>query len=124
VIHKLLIKLVMLALFLSPLATAQSSRGGAGASDGGRTAPETPEQPPFRQPGQAVPGNNLAPPQLDADPAVSRRQALNLAQDRFQGRVLSVRMIGSDWRIRVDQNGTVFNVFVDGSTGEVSRSAD
>jgi uncharacterized membrane protein YkoI len=56
--------------------------------------------------------------------SISRQQALNLARGRFQGRVLSVRPDGSDWRVRIDQNGTVFNVFVDGSTGEVSRFPD
>jgi hypothetical protein len=33
-------------------------------------------------------------------------------------------MDGSNWRVRIDQNGTVFNVFVDGRTGEVSRFPD
>lgn len=120
----------MIVLLLSPLlslqAYAQSQRGGAGASG----AAEGQEQQgagqiPFGQtPGQRGPGNNLAPPQLDPEPAISRQQALNFARDRFQGRVLSVRMVGGDWRIRMDQNGTVFNVFVDGRSGAVSRAAE
>jgi hypothetical protein len=119
VIRKLLIKLVILAFFLSPFASAQPPRPGPGANpEGPRGVPEVPQG----RPGQAGPGNNLAPPQLDAEPAVTRQQALDIARDRFQGRVLSVRMVDSDWRIRVDQNGTVFNVFVDGRTGEVSRA--
>ncbi len=114
-IRKLLIKLVMLALVLSPLAAAQAPRGGAaGSSESPRALPD--------RPAGVIPGNNLAPPQADSEPAISRQQALNIAQDRFQGRVLSVRMVGNDWRIRVDQNGTVFNVFVDGRSGEVSRA--
>ena len=112
--------MVMATLVFSPLATAQAPR------DGPEGAPSQPPpgQPPFGQPGQRGPGNSLAPPTLDPAMSISRQQALNLARVRFQGRVLSVRMDGSNWRVRIDQNGTVFNVFVDGRTGEVSRFPD
>lgn len=119
VIRKLLIKLVILAVLIPPLAFAQPPRAGSGGS------PDSPRGYPDLQqggPAAGVPGNNLAPPQREAEPSVTRQQALNIARDRFQGRVLSVRMVDNDWRIRVDQNGTVFNVFVDGRTGAVSRS--
>ncbi len=99
----------------SSLAVAQPSpRGGSGGAPGG------PEQ---QYPGRG-PGNNLAPPTQYAAPSVSRQQALNLVRNSFQGRVLSVRTDGGNWRVRVDQNGTVFNVFVDSRTGEVNRSAE
>ncbi|PCJ42708.1 MAG: hypothetical protein COA71_04175 [SAR86 cluster bacterium] len=101
----------MAALVFSPLAVAQAPRGGP---DGAQPQP----------PGQPGPGNSLAPPTLDPSMSISRQQALNLARGSFQGRVLSVRMDGSNWRVRIDQNGTVFNVFVDGRTGEVSRFPD
>ncbi len=105
----------MTALLISPLANAQAPREGSEAS------PRPEQTPPF---GQTRPGNSLAPPTLDQATSISRQQALNLARGRFQGRVLSVRMDGANWRVRIDQNGTVFNVFVDGRTGEVSRFPD
>ena len=108
---------MMAALVISPLAAAQTPRGGPeGAQPLG--------QPPFGQTGPRGPGNSLAPPLQDSATSISRQQALNLARGRFQGRVLSVRIDGSNWRVRIDQNGTVFNVFVDGRTGEVSRFPD
>ncbi|MDG2090973.1 MAG: PepSY domain-containing protein [Gammaproteobacteria bacterium] len=110
--NKILTILMIAALVISPLAVAQTPR------DGPEGAPP-PGQPPFRGP-----GNSLAPPLQDSATSISRQQALNLARGRFQGRVLSVRIDGSNWRVRIDQNGTVFNVFVDGRTGEVSRSPD
>ncbi len=111
--------LLMSSLVFSSLVHAQPPRGGSEASP-------RPQQPatPFYPPGQIGPGNNLVPPAADPSSSISRQQALNLARDRFQGRVLSVRMDGSNWRVRIDQNGTVFNVFVDGRTGEVSRFPD
>ncbi len=116
-IRKLLIKMVIMTFALSPLAAAQAPRGGvAGNSESTRALPDLPSQ--------VIPGNNLAPSKSGSEPAVSRQQALNIAQDRFQGRVLSVRIVDNDWRIRVDQNGTVFNVFVNGRSGEVSREID
>ncbi len=108
----------MTILLFSPLANAQAPR------DGSEASPRPEQAPPFGQPRQTGPGNSLAPPTLDPATSISRQQALNLARGRFQGRVLSVRLDGSNWRVRIDQNGTVFNVFVDGRTGEVSRSAD
>ncbi len=114
--NKILTITVITALLFSPLANAQAPRDGAQAS------PRPEQPPPFGPPGQTgPPGNSLAPPTLDPATSISRQQALNLARDRFQGRVLSVRMDGGNWRVRIDQNGTVFNVFVDGRTGEVSR---
>jgi len=118
VTHKTARILMMATLVCSSGVLAQAPQGGP------ESGPRTDQQaPPFGgQPGR--PGNGLAPPILDPAASISRQQALNLARDRFQGRVLSVRMDGSNWRVRIDQNGTVFNVFVDGRTGEVSRFAD
>lgn len=60
----------------------------------------------------------------DARTPVSRREASELARERFPGRVLSIRLDNRHWRVRMDQEGTVFNVLVDASSGDVSRSAD
>ena len=113
-----IITILVTTLLFSPLANAQAPR------DGSQTSPRSEQPPPFGPPIQTGPGNRLAPPTLDPAISISRQQALNLARDSFQGRVLSVRMDGSNWRVRIDQNGTVFNVFVDGRTGEVSRFPD
>ena len=123
---KLLTLLVMSVFFFSSLALAQQPppQGGAGGANRGEQQPGAGPTP-FGQPGQIGSGNNLAPPSLDpAAPAISRQQALNLVQDSFQGRVLSVRMDSGNWQVRVDQDGTVFNIFVDGRTGEVNRSPE
>jgi len=117
VANKIITILVVTALLFSPLTNAQAPRGGSEA------APRSEQSPPFG-PRQTGPGNSLAPPTLDPATSISRQQALNLARDSFQGRVLSVRLDGTDWRVRIDQNGTVFNVFVVGGTGEVSRFPD
>ena len=114
--NKIITTLVATALLFSPLTNAQAQR------DGSEASPRPEQAPPFGP--QTGPGNSLVPPTLDPATSISRQQALNLARDSFQGRVLSVRMDGGNWRVRIDQNGTVFNVFVDGRSGEVSRFPD
>ena len=62
--------------------------------------------------------NNLAP-----QPNVSRRQASNIASSRYEGRVVGIRLENnSHWRVRMDNDGTVFNVFVNASSGDVNAS--
>lgn len=65
--------------------------------------------------------NNLTSSQ---QPRISRRQASSIASDSFEGRVLSIRMDDNNWRVRMDREGTVFNVFVNTSSGQVSSSPD
>lgn len=80
--------------------------------------------------GRIPPQNNLLQEQLDERDAqdartrISRRQASELARDTFSGRVLSIRLDDGHWRVRMDQEGTVFNVLVDAATGDVARAAD
>lgn len=58
-------------------------------------------------------------------PRISRRQALNLASGRYDGRVLGVvQMENNNWRVRMDRDGTVFNVFVNSSSGAVSAPSE
>ncbi|HWK55137.1 MAG TPA: PepSY domain-containing protein [Hyphomicrobiales bacterium] len=54
---------------------------------------------------------------------VSRSEASDRARQVFPGRVLNIRLEGDQWRIRMDQEGTVFNVFVDAESGQVKRGA-
>mgnify|MGYP006438610599 FL=1 len=65
--------------------------------------------------------NNLAP-----QPNISRRQATNIASDRYEGRVLGIVPDSSNnnWRVRMDSEGTVFNVFINANSGDVSASSD
>lgn len=55
---------------------------------------------------------------------ISRREASDLARAAFEGRVLSIRLERGLWRVRMDQDGKVFNVFVDANTGKVSRPSE
>ena len=55
---------------------------------------------------------------------ISRQQAMNIASDRYEGRVLSIRQDNNNWRVRMDRDGTVFNVFVNATSGDVSASSD
>ena len=54
-------------------------------------------------------------------PAINRREATDLARGAYPGRVLGVRLEGDHWRVRMDDNGTVFNVLVDVESGAVVR---
>lgn len=66
--------------------------------------------------------NNLTSQQ----PRVSRGQAMNIASSRYEGRVLGIIMDdnSNNWRVRMDRDGTVFNVFVNASSGAVNASSD
>lgn len=70
--------------------------------------------------------NNLLTPQPSSQPRISRRQALNIAGERYEGNVLGVVLDngGNSYRVRMDRDGTVFNVFVNASSGDVSVSSD
>lgn len=70
------------------------------------------------------PNNLLAPDAGKREPRVSQREASDIARDRFPGKVLNIRLEDSRWRVRMDENGTVFNVFVDADNGRVSRSTE
>ncbi len=63
---------------------------------------------------------------LTAQPRISRSQAMNIASGRYEGRVLSILMDNrtNNWRVRMDRDGTVFNVFVNASSGDVNASSD
>jgi len=59
-------------------------------------------------------------------PRISRRQASNIASSRYEGRVLSILMDDNtnQWRVRMDRDGTVFNIFVHAASGDVNASSD
>ena len=65
--------------------------------------------------------NNLAP-----QSQITRRQASAIASDRFEGRVLGIMMDNSNntYRVRMDRDGTVFNVFINANSGDVSGTSE
>lgn len=56
--------------------------------------------------------------------AIGRREASDRARQAYPGRVLNVRLDGRRWRVRMDEEGTVFNVFVDAESGDVMRASE
>jgi hypothetical protein len=73
-----------------------------------------------------LPQNNLIEEQEEADQRtrISRREASEIARESFPGRVLSIRLDNRHWRVRMDQEGTVFNVLVDAESGSAARAQD
>jgi len=69
--------------------------------------------------------NDLLPSRAaEEQTPISMREASDIARGTYAGRVLSVRLDGRRWRVRMDEEGTVFNVFVDAESGLVSRPSD
>ena len=69
--------------------------------------------------------NDLLPSRGDEQQtAISMREASDIARGSYSGRVLSIRLDGRRWRVRMDEEGTVFNVFVDAESGLVSRPSE
>jgi uncharacterized membrane protein YkoI len=74
---------------------------------------------------EAQPGNrgerqqDLRTQEAEEEPRISRRQASDLVRDRYPGRVLNVTLERGVWRVRVDNEGTVFTVLVDGESGRI-----
>lgn len=66
----------------------------------------------------------LAPQEQEDTTQVTRREASDLARGAYPGRVLSIRLEGRHWRVRMDEEGTVFNVFVDADNGQVLRPSE
>ena len=64
--------------------------------------------------------------QADETPqsSISRRDANDLARDAYPGKVVSIRRDGENWRVRMDEGGTVFNVLVNADSGTVNRPSE
>ena len=73
----------------------------------------------YAQPGDSGP---QAPGQQEQDTRISRKEASDIARRDYGGRVVSIRLENGEWRIRVDNEGTVFDVYVNASTGRARRS--
>jgi len=59
-----------------------------------------------------------------AGEAISRDQASELARQYAPGRVLNIRRDEQNWRVRVDQDGSVSDVLVNAESGRVSRDGN
>lgn len=60
-----------------------------------------------------------------ANVRISKQQAVGLARDRFAGNVLRIGLIGEGssqrYQIRMENEGKVFTVFVNATSGRVTR---
>jgi uncharacterized membrane protein YkoI len=59
--------------------------------------------------------------EVEIAPQVSRDQASEFARQYAPGRVLNIRLDGPNWRVRMDQDGSVSDVLVNAESGRVSR---
>ncbi|PCI74648.1 MAG: hypothetical protein COB20_14890 [SAR86 cluster bacterium] len=59
-----------------------------------------------------------------ANPRVTERQAVEIARQRFAGSILRISLVGEGnnqrYQIRMENEGKVFTVFVNVSTGRIS----
>lgn len=68
-------------------------------------------------------GDNAAP-NGQVNTQVSQRQAVEIARQRFAGTVLRISLVGEGanrrYQIRMENEGKVFTVFVNATTGRIS----
>ena len=68
---------------------------------------------------------NGAPPQEQAATAISQRQALEMVRARFPGNVVSINQVqrqnGVFYRVRMDDGGNIFTLYVNATNGEITR---
>ena len=59
-----------------------------------------------------------------ANPRVTQRQAVDIAKQRFAGNILRISLVGEGnnqrYQIRMENEGKVFTVFVNVTTGRIS----
>ncbi len=58
-------------------------------------------------------------------PRISQREALELVRARFPGNVVSISEVQQDgtlqYRVRMDNDGNIFTVYVNADTGDIRR---
>lgn len=63
--------------------------------------------------------------QDQAERIISERQALELVRARFPGNIISINEVRQNdrvrFRVRIDNEGNIYTVYVDQTTGAVSR---
>lgn len=64
-------------------------------------------------------------PAASEAPRISQREALELVRARFPGNVVSISEVQQDgglqYRVRMDNEGNIFTVYVDAVTGSIRR---
>lgn len=99
----------------------------AQAAEGPRSQERSQERGESRQQGAVIQEssiNSFSAQPAQQQPRISSRQAMNIATGSYEGRVLSIRRDDDNWRVRMDREGTVFNVFVNAVSGNVSSTSD
>lgn len=75
-------------------------------------------------------GLHAQPPQTgqaaeQSGEALSQREALELVRARFPGNIISINEVNQDgrirFRIRIDNEGNIYTVYVDQATGAITR---
>lgn len=83
----------------------------------------TAQSPASQFPVQQFPLQQLALQQSGA--GLSQREALELVRARFPGNVISINEVNQDgrirFRVRIDNEGNIYTVYVDQATGAVTR---
>jgi uncharacterized membrane protein YkoI len=82
---------------------------------------------PFQQDQNQLNRANSAPqirPNPQANAMISNSQAVNLARQRFAGKILRISLVGEGdnrrYQIRMENEGKVFTVFVHAFTGRIT----
>jgi uncharacterized membrane protein YkoI len=62
---------------------------------------------------------------LLAQASISQRRALELVREKYSGSVISITQVsrrgGSFYRVRMDDNGNIFTLYVNAISGEITR---
>ena len=68
--------------------------------------------------------NDAASPATQTNQRATQRQAVDIAKQRFAGTVLRISLVGEGanqrYQIRMEDEGKVFTVFVNATTGRIS----
>jgi len=68
---------------------------------------------------------NAAPPQEQGESGISQRRALEMVRARFPGNVVSINQVqrngGVYYRVRMDDGGNIFTLYVNAANGEITR---
>lgn len=63
--------------------------------------------------------------QLIAQANISQRRALELVREKYSGNVISITQVsrrgGSFYRVRMDDNGNIFTLYVNAVSGEITK---
>jgi len=68
---------------------------------------------------------NGTPPQEQVESGISQRRALEMVRARFPGNVVSINQVQRDsgvyYRVRMDDGGNIFTLYVNAANGEITR---